>query len=362
MKEIVNYLADILLKNNLAVVDTNPNTKQFFYRTYDNVAPFTGKFMDFDSIKFNKYSDNFISTPSNYNFTIDKKQIKNCPYQEHHVTIVTVNPKTVGYKFKVEGYMLDPINYMRLNNVNGFAINGGYFNIGKDYLPIGPYKDKKGMKVTYPIPEKYRNVFGYVCFQNNEMIITRNLKLAEKYEYFLSTGPFLIEKGNIVFKENEERFACVEIGGLKPPMKLIEERSDSVTVSGYIDYSLLDGKCGRKYIEELLNFPRCDKIKPGELSHSDNPNPRSAVCLLKNGTIIFMTVEGRGERGVGMDLKLLALSIKKTFPDVVNAINLDGGRSSNLAWKAPGTNTVYVSNPSHLYQYPVGNIITFQKV
>lgn len=86
------------------------------------------------------------------------------------------------------------------------------------------------------------------------------------------------------------------------------------------------------------------------------------MCTLKSGNIVFITVEGRGSRGVGIDLKELALAIKKAFPNVVNCINLDGGRSSNMAWTSPNNpSKVYIANPNHMYQYPVGNIITFQK-
>lgn len=363
MSEIVTYLSKVLLKFKLAIITEDKNV--ISYRKWDSIVPFplTPGIANIETgIRVQTYRTIISAPPNNYNFTLDAKQIASCPIQEHYITAIFVDPKTFGYSFNISGYMLDPINYMRENDIFGFAINGGFFNIGKDYLPIGPYKDEKGIFENTPIPSNYKDVYGYVCFRRNEAIITRDIKLASKYDYFLSTGPFLIENSNIVFRSYEERFACVNPQGIPFPIRKLGETEKEVRLSGYLDYYVEGNACNKKLVNFPLTLPRCDKIAPGELSHADNPNPRSAVCILKNGDIIFLTVEGRGERGVGIDLATFAKSILKTFPTVITAINLDGGRSSNMAWRAPASpNTVYISNPNHMYSYPVGNIITFSK-
>ena len=363
MSQIVTYLSNILLKFNYATLTNDDHIVS--YSKWDDIVPFTispGIMKIDDGIRVQNYHVVFSSPPNNYNFTLDKKQIETCPFQEHYLTAIFIRKNTSGYRFSTQGYMIDPINYMRMNKLFGFAINGSYFNIGKDYLPIGPYKDSRGVQEYYPIPEKYKDAYGYLCLRDTKALITRDFKEAIKYDYFMSTGPFLIEKQKIVFKEYEERFACINVEELVPPITVLNSTDREATISGYFNYFIEGNSCYRDYVPRPLILPKCNKIAPGELSHADNPNPRSAVCVLKNGDVIFLTIEGRGERGVGIDLGTLARSIKKTFPTVVTAINLDGGRSSNLAWRRPqDPSTVYIANPNHLYAYPVGNIITFTK-
>jgi exopolysaccharide biosynthesis protein len=44
-----------------------------------------------------------------------------------------------------------------------------------------------------------------------------------------------------------------------------------------------------------------------------------------------------------------------------SAINLDGGRSSQLMWKKPGEEVIYQPNPSTAQAYPIGTIISYTK-
>lgn len=384
MTEIVIYLANMMEKLGMTSSENKnvlklPSSKK--YIQYDTITPFTTTLksppfpkigevtstnisMDIQPsyINVKTYRVLYSSPPNDFNFIISPKQIESCPYQEHYITAITVNKNTFGYSFSSECCMLDPSNYLRLNNFTGFTINGGFFNIGKDYLPIGPYRDQTSNFNKYPIPEKYKDSYGYIAMRGNELIITRDMNDTSNFEFVFSTGPILIEKGEIVFNPYQEKFACVDPNQLIDPVKVISEKDVSVTISGYFDYSADNGKCTRKYVDSPKTFPNCNKIKAGDLSHSDNPNPRSAICILKNGDYIFLTIEGREERGVGIDLKALSSSIIKNFPNVQTAINLDGGRSSNMAWRtSDNPNNVYISNPNHMYQYPVGNILTFKK-
>lgn len=382
MPEIVDYLAGILLK--LKMADLNVDRSRVLalpslaatYRKYDSIIPYDKNIplpkipkpgeMTFKSVEMD-IEPNFINLktyrllladpPNNFNFTIDPKQIEYCPYQEHYLTVIRVKKNTPNYVFTSECCMLDPINYLRLNDFAGFVINGGFFARYTDYLPIGKYKDPVGKFDNNPIPEEYRDVYGFLALTDNQMTITRNPDL--KSDYLFSSGPVLIENGEIVFDPNQERFACVSED---TTLEVIGKTEDTISVSGYFDYSLKGNQCRGDYVEDPRTYPRCDKIKPGELSHADNPNPRTAACILENGDYLFLTVEGRGERGIGLDLPSLSSIIKRMYPNVKSAINLDGGRSTNMAWRVPkNPNKVYISNPKHMYQYPVGNLLTFKK-
>ncbi len=379
MVEVVDYLSSILIKNNLATA-SNERKK---YRVFDKILPFAPLIKQPNIPLYGDSSSNFIpmdivpnyvsvashrilfsSVPSDYNFTIDEKQLSMCPIQEHYMTAITVDPNIFGYEFSMGCCKLDPINFLRMNNFPGFTINGGFFNIGeKDFLPIGPYKDKNFISEKFEIPSLYRDVYGYVCMSKNKLYVTRDFKFAERQENMFSTGPFLIENGEIIFFPYEERFACnikENVGNF-----LVSGNEKSITVSSYdkYEYSQFYNNCRRERVDKTKTFPRCDKIKPGELSHADNPNPRTCIIILKNGNYVFLTVEGRGSRGIGIDLYSLSVTIKKNFPNVLTAINLDGGRSTNMAWRTVNQpHVVYFSNPDHVYHYPVGNILVFGKV
>ena len=213
--------------------------------------------------------------------------------------------------------------------------------------------------MRYRIPEKYNDVFGYIVLKNNKLNIQ---KTYNKEDQLFSSGPILIENGKIVFNPNEERFDCTD---LKHSGKdVLNVTDETITLSGHYKYKTIQENgfsCVKEFVPDVKTYPRCDKILPGELSHADNPNPRSAFCILSDGNYMFITIEGRGNRGIGFDLYTLAKSILLSFPKVVSMINLDGGRSSNIAWRNHKENKVYISNPDHGYPYPVGNILSLTK-
>ena len=400
MREVVDYLANMLLANNMADLSTEfPNLSKMTYWSKDMIVmPTLANTTNFSKVKkfapvipnnsVPQYGQStatrasmdivpgyvhaesfhilLSALPNVFNFTIDKKQLQNCPVQEHYMTAVFVDPNVFGYEFTSECCKLDPINFLRMGDFPGFTINGGFFNIGgKDFLPIGNYKDRNldFRNPKFPIPEMYKDVYGFICMTKNKLYITRDLNFAANQDYMFSSGPYLIENGEIVFQPFQERFTCTTKEETVSPIQVLAETDKTLTVSGYKSYNYSPNVCGYRIVNEQKTFPRCDNISPGELSHADNPNPRTAIVVLGNGNYVFLTVEGRGNRGVGTDLYILAVMIKYYLPTAVTAINLDGGRSTNLAWRTvTEPNTVYISNPDHAYQYPVGNILTFRKV
>jgi exopolysaccharide biosynthesis protein len=116
--------------------------------------------------------------------------------------------------------------------------------------------------------------------------------------------------------------------------------------------------------ESLITFSdgmhNADRIGPSELYHASNPNPRSALLIDRDNNIKFVYVEGRDNRGDGMDLAQLAQLCIDC--GAVKAINLDGGRSSQFMWKKPGETYIYEATPGYEAQaYPVGTVISFIK-
>jgi len=347
--KVVNFLAKILENKRFALNTNTTSDKVIYlkrlakYKEYNYVSEYVpeisvknypkpgktlGNYEEMqidDMMKVRSYHVLTNLPPKNFNFTIEDKQLDTCPIQEHYMTALFVDKDYMKtHQIKLDCCKLDPANYMLKNNKSGFVINGGFFDIKGDYLPIGPYKDaNSNFHNNHAIPEKYADVFRYVTLKNNKLKIKKSYNPDEE---LFSTGPILIERGEIVFDPYDERFDCTD---LKHAVgDVLELTDDTITTSGYYEYKSENLSCSREFVPQVKTYPRCDRIMPGELSHADNPNPRSGLCILEDGSYMFITVEGR---------------------------------SSNIAWRTQKGDKVYISNPDHVYPYPVGNILGIMK-
>ncbi len=270
-----------------------------------------------DDIKVSKYYVRLNQPFKNYNLTVEPQQIENCPIQYQYFTAVEVNNKT-AYQFKYDCCKLDTPNYLIQNKKVGFAVNGSFFSVKKDYLPIGPYKDSYNCINHYPIPDEYKKDYRYILLKDNQFIISENMD----YHQYCVSGPLLIDHNKIIYKPKNQ-YNCMDMKHAKELM--VEQDEENITVIGKYD-------CQGKLVPALNTYRRCDRIDPGELTHGNNPNPRSALCILPHG-YVFVSFEGRGILGDGVDLLLLSQFILKFYPTTISAINLDGGRSSVIAWR-----------------------------
>jgi hypothetical protein len=250
----------------------------------------------------------------------------NAVKQYVQVATIDVNAgKKAGYKFNFECCKIDPRTYLQPHTIkSGIVINSAFFNINTDKLPIGEYKSDNFSSHNL-IPEKYKQFYGVLGInRKGELEIgqtgTRSLN------QYMSVGPLLVINGKEMFTEDllgSSLFRC----------------STSTSVKGVKD---------------------CSQIIPGELAHGTNPNPRTAVGIKNDGSVIFVRVEGRGNRGSGMDFKqlgglMVGLGCK-------SAINLDGGGSSQMVWKNQGENVIkQAGSENSAYAYEVGGIISYVK-
>lgn len=266
------------------------------------------------------------------------------------ITSVFINTRLAtesGYTLSTICCKIDPANY--LENHYGVAINATFFDINK-YTPIGPYIDhKSGFTSDTQIPPTYAGDYGAVYIENNHVFITRIDNLNTDYSNLFASGPLLVYNGIALF--NDAKMYDTEPSSSGPVYKYqcsvyLEYTSDDVV-------SVFDDKLAHN----------CYKISPGELSHGGNPNPRSMILARDAAAdnewdLAFVTIEGRKNYSEGadfLDMIRVALGLGAR-----HAIALDGGRSSNLAYRSPyDPNIVYVSN--HLESYPVGNILTLSK-
>lgn len=358
MVDVVNYIAKYLITTKYVKVHQNNANVMILkdlglYKSYDPVLLYNTlnrPMQIMDNVYVYKKKLIIKSEPKDYNYTLEKKQIDNCPYQEQYMTVVVVD-KPDG-QFYFDCCKLDAPNYLVQNNQIGFVINGGFFSIKKDYLPIGPYKDKYNTINKYSIPDAYKDVYGHIMIKNNKLIIS---KILDKNAHYCSSGPLLIENGKIVIDIKEKRYHCSEkkyAGDF-----FIAETEDTITLSGYNHYE----DCNIIKKNKKQTIKRCDKILPGELSHASNPNPRSILCITPNG-YIFIVFDGRSLYGDGVDLYEASQIILKKYPNVISAINLDGGRSSVMAWRSMNEpNVVYNNSNFRNYYYPAGYVIGLKK-
>tara|TARA_Y100000389_G_scaffold49463_4_gene45179 strand:+ start:349 stop:2727 length:2379 start_codon:yes stop_codon:yes gene_type:complete len=261
-----------------------------------------------------------------------------------------------GYEFRLDCCRLDLRAYFQdVDAINsGIGINAAFFSIirpGASYLPIGEFRND-AFSSNLPIPPDYLDWYGVVAVQDNGKLIIVSPAQAGAYRQILTVGPVLVG------------FDHTANGGVGAVRNM---------VGNNIPY----GRAGWPRRIELANprfqctprggaggFNNCDAIQPGEFSHASNPNPRSALGLKEDGTTVLVTVQGRGADAAGMDLEQLA-----QFMIAIGchwAINLDGGRSSRMAWRQPGETMVRVAAAAQqgmgsAEAYPVGNIIAFVK-
>lgn len=301
-------------------------------------------------LKYEKY-------PAEYNFSVSKNQREKMPTQEQYITQIKI-PKDYDrskYEFKVPCCKLDPVSYLAAEKIEGCVINGSFFNIGANYEPLGNYGNE--------VPSEYAKYYGSVIVNDKGLAVDSDELMGivdpNGNREGLYSAPVLIKNGEIVFDSNKineeiENLTCMSVNDINRINQTTQNKYRYDTEMGKIN---LD----HEYYGET-KYNDCGKISPGELKHAGNSNPRSALAILEDGSVVFITVEGRDMRGMGTDLADLAEIIKVINPTVVSAINLDGGGSSIIAWRTnEDLENVYISNPAHMYHYPVGNLIAFVK-
>ena len=304
-----------------------------------------------------------------YRRTKGKIEQSKCLANVQYMTIVRITSKFPSeYKFRFDCCRIDMRDYFQ-NNIlsSGVVINGAFFDIKGNFFPIGNFK-WRNFRSNNKIPSLYHNFYRAITLKNNKLDIqklaTSNDEIA-KYEGYMEIGPVLVEENKVVITTKVLRnYYTYKNINVFPFQCEVSEKKDKLL-------SPIDNKSRLKHEDECLVrderkfYPspstvfNCDLINPGELSHGSNPNPRSAMFITNDGTIGFVYVEGRDERGEGVDLHQLAQICLLYGANV--AINLDGGRSSSIMWKEKDSKTIESSNPTHAFTYPVGSVISLVK-
>jgi hypothetical protein len=264
----------------------------------------------------------------------------------HLALIDQVAGRDCGYNFRFDCCRVDIRNYFQTETINsGIAINASFFNITTNFAPVGYFKTDNYESKT-EIPKNYKKYFGIVGLDKEGMLRVDKPKYADEYQRVVTSGPILVWDFE---KQITEDMLSTELNS--DNNFLWQCRKSATTDPGGGNATTL-----RVFKDGLNN---CDQIQPGEISHASNPNPRSAIFVTREGKVGMLYVEGRDQKGPGLDLSQLADLCK--YYGARFAINLDGGRSSQMLWKKQGQEIIYQTNSYNTNSYPVGSIISYIK-
>lgn len=248
-----------------------------------------------------------------------------------------------GYSYRFDCCNVETRDYFKKTRFDsGIVINSVFFNIKGNKTPIGFYKTEDIM-FDNPIPDAYTDYYAIAAINSSGRLVLDHYNNRTKYNQVLSCGAVLMDRGNPVF--TPDSILQRDIHGKF--LFLSETRA-----AGIADHTLtING------IQGIIGS--VDEIRPGELKHGGNPNPRTILGTSQDGnTIYFIRIEGRDDRGPGMDFVEMG-RLCRNF-GIYNALNLDGGGSSRMCWKEPGENIITVAGTS-LGAYPVGGVIALVK-
>lgn len=341
------------------------------------------------------FSDNILGSKRTYNIG---DTIKSCNLSQniHIAKFNLANCIANGYKFYSECCGVGVNQYLSENKYSGVAINGVFFDLLRSNYPLGPYSDKNITEFheRIKIPRIYENYYGYIS-SNGENISfgTYNELLAfdvddiRQQQIMAVCGPVLIDRqngNNYEFSEEElntkitiknKRGVNEEllIFNCANPQPIEEYKEDEGNPNNPNNHKYFDKSekpnipyCDNgtyREIHSAVSLANCTKINSGELSHGANLNPRSCMAYNSNTNILyFIMIEGRGAKGSGMDFVKMVYMLNKLDPGITFALNLDGGGSSDIAFRNENSDTITSVNPAHnLGPYPTGNLFCILK-
>lgn len=296
--------------------------------------------------------------------------------QYYHIAQINLrNMSKGGYEFISDCCGISVTQYLEMKDKYGIVINGTFFDILNSNLPIGYYKDAKINGITFKdIPKDYRNFYGYMAIGKDSIAfgpIEESDKLIksgeiDNYMYLVQSGPVLIDrKNNILFTEDMYNIRNPNIPGNPLLFTCVTEMDAGIRTNKKEKLlNILERKFPSRaraygYIEKGTYY-NCDSIAAGELSHGSNLNQRTVIAINeKEGYLYFIYIEGRKQRGSGLDFASIAHDLLKMDDNISFAMNLDGGGSSNMVMRLPGDDggNVILSNTSNVSPYPSGNLL-----
>ncbi len=242
-----------------------------------------------------------------------------------------------AFEFSLDCCKVDPKMYFQSEAIaGGVAINASFFRYKTDYLPVGYYKFGSFRSST-PIPGEYRYLYSLIGidYDGNIHIEEVSQDGMDTYPQYFTCGPTLVRGGRSVITDellSEDKYLSCR-----------NARDMSEATS-------------KRFSDEILN---CGNLADGELGDISNPRPRSAICVDKKGTVYLVYVEGREQKGAGMDASQLTQFCMSLGS--VNAVALGDGLGSGMVWRKPGENLICMPNNERTYSFPVGTVLGYSR-
>ncbi len=230
--------------------------------------------------------------------------------------------------------------------------------LAPDVIPAGPVLVKNGRVVfgedVLARTRTTRHIARALVAMQDEVTlgeVTDEDDVDEEAEDFLEMGMEGSDPVSVFSCAQTQRKdePLATLGGSEDSEGLVEsEESEESLDEENEEYRKIDGVWTRL----------CTEIEPGELVHAAQGNPRTALLLYEDDVFEVVVVDGArnaNEGTPGHETEGMTLSELAEFAasrGAKNAINLDGGISSNFAW-SDGTS---VRCSSHTFSYPVGQI------
>lgn len=228
-----------------------------------------------------------------------------------NVNVLAINPKKSDYKIDFTDITpRDTLSAVAKRVPNAvFAINGTYY-------------------------EKKANSGNSTSFFKTKDVLIDSVQVDQgNLFYWKHEGAFYFKQGNY--------------GIVRGDNKVYKSLNASDIMSGsplLIENFHPSGKhFVRNYVKNLdsLHYENPDR-------HQGVRHPRTAIAITKDGTILFIAVDGRNEKAAGMSAKELTEFLVKYF-NPKDALNIDGGGSTTFWLKNDNRSSTGVIN------YPTDN-------
>jgi hypothetical protein len=352
-----------------------------------------------------------------YNFTY------NNPMYDDAVQVscaVMWQPNVVGtpFRFSSECCRIDTKRFLQEPSIKeGITINGSFFNWKSDFKPIGYFKKNQIVLDNTEVSYNYLNDFYYIRIDENGAlsISNHNVKVSDQTNdpffdetkntsVFLS-GPKLVANGVTTFTRDKIGHYYYDSATRKRYYKYLSTHGNTrldgiaaVNIQAYyqaqelVPYNAVLGLPMNQDPQILQqgvlppNFnvitalgetivPDINSLRPGDLIHALNPNPRAVLATTNNGLVLFFTFAGRGDAPINANpatgLDFIDLSSILANPALIaplglplgtfiqDAINLDGGGSASVNIKDSSRPYILTSGMHKISSYPVGNILAY---
>ncbi len=320
----------------------------------------------------------------------------------HISCAVMWNPsaRMTPFRFSIECCRIDTKRFLQDERIKeGITINGTFFKLGESYNPIGFFKKNHLTIDEDDINFNYASDYHYIAIdEDGNLSISDNNVLANQPNQLFdetretsvfTSGPILVSDGVQVFDETKLSEVYYDgsdnvyyskylgrIGGVQP----ISNTFNQVDIAQFIPVGY---QGANPPIPANIYIKDINHLRPGDLTHVLNPNPRSVIATTNNGLVLFFTflgrndsadpalVDGAGASGIDLiDLSRILMNQALIAPlqlpaaangqpaQISHAINVDGGGSSAVTIKESDRPDIITSG-QRCQSYPVGNIVAY---